>query len=215
MKRGLAIAVLFAAAFAALFVPRHKTLADTPLTLNPMLYDCIKDSGVVSRTTTYDANNTNKQCDMVVTTGNATTVYWSQSDPMAFSGSILNWNPPDQSAWETAISGINQVPTSFPNGSAAPVTYTTARANLSITRLSVSVNPAPPVGYALTFQMDDSQQRGGLSCTITGPANSCVGTQNPPFFYTSGDEIDLQISNGCNGGVPCPFMFSSVAWTAQ
>src|ERR1700722_3307463 len=121
----------------------NKIHADVALTINPTIYDCIKDNGVIARTTTYDSNS--KNCDMIVSQGQSTTLQWRQDPSAVFNGSLFAYKiPNDGNSYVAAISGVNQTPGSdagngWPSG--PQPNFSTMKASTLVHNLTVNINP--------------------------------------------------------------------------
>jgi hypothetical protein len=224
MKRVIAVCSLFVLAGIAVCIqPRgQKVKADNPLTLNPVLYSCIKDNGVVSRTTSYDPQN-GSNCDMIVSDGVTQTLVWKQAPPKAFSGSILNWAPQDGNTYAMALSGINQQPEGVTsnNGVGSGTNVTTLKQPYSLVHFTVVFDPPFPAGVNASVNIADTnltQASCGSGCT-TNPGNinfqpgdsSKTVVMNPAVFFAQGDQLSVSISTAMN----VPFTFTSVSWTVQ
>jgi hypothetical protein len=222
-KRIAVLSALFVLAVSVAWNPsRHKVRADTPIPLNPTMYECITDNQVVSRTTTYDPTNA-ARCDMVTSSGNSTTLLDAQAQKMVFSGSYINFAPllvngtvsaALNVSYEAALSGAAQVPVSV-NGQAPP--FTTLVAVSSLSRLNVVMNPPMPVGMTFFMQISNGASSQALTFIGDGVTSNAVLTASAsdPWYFAAGSKMSLFTNFACDGGPDCNFQFTNFSWKTQ
>ena len=176
------------------------------LSLNPTLYDCIKDNGVVARTTTFDPNS--KNCDMVVMEPSpSVTVQWRQAaDVVTFTGSILNWTNTTDGSTNFCVlpNGANQTP--VPCDSAVGMVGTTLLKPYQVTKVSFTINPADPNGvwfglFDRSGQIFGDWTPGGNTVNVTDVVQN--------VFVSAGDYLTFSISTYPGD------TFTSISWVIQ